>query len=57
MSGLGLFKTNRSEFDEKLLVEIGELNPHNPRKLYIYDARSYINAMANKMNKGGFENV
>lgn len=57
MPGLGLFSTKRSADDEQLLSKIGELNPTNPNKLAIYDARSYINAMANKMNKGGFENV
>jgi hypothetical protein len=40
-----------------MLVSIGNTNPHNPNKLLIYDARNYYNAMANKMNKGGFENV
>lgn len=40
-----------------MLIQIGACNPLHPGKLIIYDARSYINAQANKLNKGGFENV
>ena len=39
-----------------MLASIGQTNPTNPSKLLIYDARAYLSAMANKMNKGGFEN-
>jgi len=38
-----------------MLANIGQLNPKNCRVI-IYDARSWINALANRMNKGGFEN-
>lgn len=40
-----------------MLSEISRTNPYNPNKLVIYDARSYINAMANRLNKGGYENT
>lgn len=30
---------------------------NNNSRVVIYDARSYINAMANRINKGGFENT
>ena len=40
-----------------MLIEIARTNPTNPNKLVIFDARSYINAMANRINKGGFENT
>lgn len=43
--------------DELYLSEIGLTNKNSSKKLVIYDARSYINAFANKVNKGGFENV
>lgn len=49
--------TNRNSDDEIMLTEIARTNPNGPNKLVIYDARSYINAMANRMNKGGFENT
>jgi len=38
-----------------MLVHIGQTNLLNPGKLVIFDARSFINATANKVNKGGFE--
>ena len=57
MSGLGLLASSRSFEDELMLTQIGHTNPNNPGKLSIYDARQYINAMANRMNKGGFENI
>ena len=40
-----------------MLMEIAKTNPTNPGKLIIFDARSYLNAMANRINKGGFENT
>ena len=40
-----------------MLLEIGRTNPDPTKKLHIFDARSYINALANRVNKGGFENV
>jgi hypothetical protein len=45
--------------DERMLTEIGKLSPNQQDsvKLLIYDARSYINAMANKVMSGGFENT
>eukprot|EP00347_Sterkiella_histriomuscorum_P008157 403346164 len=51
------FITSRSQEDELKLLEIGRTNPDPSKKLIIYDARSYINALANRVNKGGFENV
>ena len=51
------FITSRSLEEELYLVEIGRTNPDPSKKVVIYDARSYINAFANKVNKGGFENV
>ena len=49
----GLIGTNRNDEDEKLLDKIMSLCA----KLYIYDARPKINAMVNRLNGGGFENV
>lgn len=49
----GLIGTNRSNTDEKLLDCIMSLCA----KLYIFDARPYINALANRLNGGGFENM
>lgn len=47
---------NRSADDEKMLLEIGRTNvKNNTSKIKILDARSYIAAMANRVNKGGFE--
>jgi len=42
-----------------MLTEIGRLSPNQGEatKLMIYDARSYINALANKVMSGGFENT
>lgn len=51
------FLTKRSTEDEAMLTEIARTNANNPHRLIIYDARSYINAMANRLNKGGFENT
>lgn len=54
----GLLK-NRNYSDEKFLLEIGSLSPNQdgPNNLHIYDARSYINALANRVTSGGFENT
>jgi hypothetical protein len=51
--------TSRNVDDEKMLTEIGKLSPsqQDSVKLLIYDARSYINALANKVMSGGFENT
>jgi len=51
--------TARNADDEKMLSEIGKLSPNqeDSAKLVIYDARSYINALANKVMSGGFENT
>ena len=48
----GFIGTSRSNMDEKLLGCIMSLCS----KLYIYDARPYLNAFANRFNGGGFEN-
>lgn len=40
-----------------MLTEIAKTSPDPSKKLIIYDARSYINALANRVNKGGFENT
>lgn len=47
--------TSRSTSDENMLFKIGNTNP-STNKVVIFDARSKINAMANKLNKGGYEN-
>ena len=49
----------RSFDDERMLSEIGSLSPkqQDSKKIIIYDARSYINALANKVMSGGFENT
>ena len=53
--------TARNADDEKMLSEIGKLSPNQQEgdsvRLMIYDARSYINALANKVISGGFENT
>ena len=51
--------TARNVDDERMLTEIGKLSPNQQDsvKLLIYDARSYINALANKVMSGGFENT
>jgi hypothetical protein len=51
---------SRSQDDERLLSEIGKLTPNSDKNqvnLVIYDARSYLNALANKVMSGGFENT
>jgi hypothetical protein len=40
-----------------MLVEIAKTNTKNPHHLMIFDARSYVAALANRVNKGGFENT
>jgi myotubularin-related protein 3/4 len=40
-----------------MLNEIAKTNVINPNKLIIYDARSYLNAFANHVIGGGFENT
>ena len=46
---------NRNVFDEELLNKIIEIG--NSKKLYIYDCRPYLAAMANKLKGAGYENV
>ena len=53
MTGLS---SNRCKFDEAMLLKMGETNPYT-NEVVIYDARSKINAMANKVKKGGYENT
>jgi hypothetical protein len=52
---------NRSVEDETMILEIGKTankknSMVNNSKVMIYDARPYINAQANKIKHGGFEN-
>jgi len=59
--GLG-FYNHRSEEDEMYLRLIGnpsnrELQKEDEITVHIYDARPYLNAVANKMNGKGYENV
>ena len=46
---------NRNRFDEDLLLDIAKIS--ETKKLYIYDCRPYLSAMANKLKGAGFENV
>ena len=46
---------NRNRFDEELMNEIGELS--KSKKLFIYDCRPYLAAMANKLKGAGHENT
>ena len=46
---------NRNRFDEELMNEIGELS--NTKKLFIYDCRPYLYAMANRLKGAGHENT
>lgn len=48
--------SSRSKQDESMLHKIGASNP-GVNQLTIFDARSRISATANKVKKGGFENV
>ena len=53
-----LFRTkqrNKNIFDEELMNKIIEIG--NSKKLYIYDCRPYLAAMANKLKGAGYENV
>jgi myotubularin-related protein 6/7/8 len=47
--------TSRSTNDEEMLLKIGRTN-HSSDNVVIFDARSKISAMANKVKKGGYEN-
>ena len=47
--------SSRSTADENMLFKIGNTNPIS-NNVVIFDARSKINAMANKLTKGGYEN-
>lgn len=47
--------SSRSIKDESMLAKIGSANP-NSNNVVIFDARSKISAMANKVKKGGYEN-
>ena len=49
----GLMGNKRSTSDEKLLNVISEMSG----KLYIYDCRPKLNALVNRVNGGGYENV
>ena len=46
---------NRNKFDEDLLLYITKVSPL--KKLYIYDCRPYLSAVANRLKGAGFENV
>ena len=46
---------NRNRFDEDLLLDITKVS--KCKKLYIYDCRPYLSAVANKLKGAGFENV
>ena len=46
---------NRNRFDEELMNEIGDIS--NSKKLFIYDCRPYLAAMANKLKGAGHENT
>ena len=48
--------SNRSRADEHLIASIAESNPFTDT-LYIMDARPKLNARANRMRGGGFENT
>ena len=47
--------SSRSTYDESMLFKIGVTNP-TCNNVVIFDARSKINATANKIKKGGYEN-
>ena len=49
----GLMNSNRNISDEKLINSIVKMS----QKLIIYDCRPKLNAMANRLNGGGFEKV
>jgi len=59
--GLGLYN-HRSDEDEMYLRLIGnpsckEIQKEGETSVHIYDARPYLNAVANKMNGKGYENI
>ena len=46
---------NRNRFDEDLLLNIAKIS--KKKKLYIYDCRPYLSAVANKLKGAGYENT
>ena len=46
---------NRNRFDEELMNQIGEIS--NSKKLFIYDCRPFLSAMANRLKGAGHENI
>ena len=46
----------KSPADERLFVHMSMCNP-NDRRIAMLDARPYMNAVANKARKGGFEDI
>ena len=46
---------NRNRFDEDLLLNITKIS--KKKRLYIYDCRPFLSAVANKLKGAGFENV
>ena len=55
---MGVFNPKRSLDDELMLLNLAKTNRRNPNeKLIIFDARSQINALANRLNNGGYENT
>ena len=46
---------NRNRFDEDLLLDITKIS--KKKRLYIYDCRPYLSAVANKLKGAGYENV
>ena len=48
---MGVFNPKRSLDDELMLLNLAKTNRRNPNeKLIIFDARSQINALANRLN-------
>ena len=45
---------NRNRFDEDLLLDITKIS--KKKRLYIYDCRPYLSAVANKLKGAGYEN-
>ncbi len=46
---------NRNRFDEDLLLDITKIS--KKKRLYIYDCRPYLSAVANKLKGAGYENT
>ena len=46
---------NRNRFDEDLLLDITKIS--KKKKLYIYDCRPYLSAVANKLKGAGYEDT